>query len=106
MPWGTHSAISTRPGTDLLETLIPFFKAGSEAGEFCAWVISEPLTEDGSGRRGAAVPRLHQYGPTGHRGLAGRDVYLAGGEIDLHRIIGNWNAKLEDALSRGYPGTG
>jgi hypothetical protein len=30
---------------DLLETLRPF-KVGLEAGEFCAWVVSEPLTEE------------------------------------------------------------
>jgi len=36
--------------------------------------------------------------------LKARDVYLAGGEIDLHRIIGNWSAKLERARSRGYEG--
>jgi hypothetical protein len=36
--------------------------------------------------------------------LNARDVYLAGGEIDLHRIIGNWSDKLKSALSRGYQG--
>jgi C4-dicarboxylate-specific signal transduction histidine kinase len=36
--------------------------------------------------------------------LNAEDVYLAGGEIDLHRIIDNWRAKLERALSGGYHG--
>ena len=106
MPWGTHFCHFYETRDDLLETLIPFFKAGLEAGEFCAWVISEPLTEDGVWQAlERAVPRLHQYvSDRSIEVLQARDVYLAGGEIDLHRIIGNWNAKLEDALSRGYPG--
>src|SRR5260370_33047918 len=47
MPWGTHFCHFYETRDDLLETLLPFFKAGLEAGEFCAWVVSEPLTEEG-----------------------------------------------------------
>src|SRR5438034_9622188 len=46
MPWGTHFCHFYETRDDLLETLLPFFKAGLEAGEFCAWVVSEPLTEE------------------------------------------------------------
>jgi hypothetical protein len=46
MPWGTHFCHFYETRDDLLETLLPFFKAGLEADEFCAWVVSEPLTEE------------------------------------------------------------
>jgi C4-dicarboxylate-specific signal transduction histidine kinase len=106
MPWGTHFCHFYETRDDLLETLLPFFKAGLEAGEFCAWVVSEPLTEEEVWQAlDRAVPNLDRYVSDGSiEVLNARDVYLAGGEIDLHRIIGNWNAKLERALSRGYPG--
>jgi C4-dicarboxylate-specific signal transduction histidine kinase len=106
MPWGTHFCHFYETRDDLLETLLPFFKAGLEAGEFCAWVISEPLTEEGVWQAlDRAVPRLDRYvSDRSIEVLQARDVYLAGGEIDLHRIIGNWGAKLEGALSRGYEG--
>ena len=106
MPWGTHFCHFYETRDDLLETLLPFFKAGLEAGEFCAWVVSEPLTEAGVWQAlDRAVPGLDRYvSDQSIEVLKARDVYLAGGEIDLHRIIGNWSAKLERALSRGYPG--
>src|SRR4029453_16039338 len=106
MPWGTHFCHFYETRNDLLETLLAFFKAGLEAGEFCAWVVSEPLTEEEVWEAlDRAVPRLNRY-VSNHsiEVLKARDVYLAEGEIDLHRIIGNWSAKLEGALSRGYPG--
>jgi hypothetical protein len=106
MPWGTHFCHFYETRDDLLETLLPFFKAGLESGEFCAWVVSEPLTEAEVWQAlDRAVPRLDRYvSDQSVEVLSARDVDLAGGEIGLHRIIGNWSAKLERALSLGYEG--
>ena len=106
MPWGTHFCHFYETKDDLLETLLSFFKVGLEAGEFCAWVVSEPLTEEEVWQAlDRAVPGLGRYvADQSIEVLKARDVYLAGGEINLHRIIGNWSAKLERALSRGYQG--
>jgi len=105
-PWGTHFCHFYETRDDLLETLLPFFKVGLESKEFCAWVVSEPLTEAEVWEAlGRAVPGFDRYvSDRSIEVLNARDVYLAGGEIDLHRIIGNWSAKLEGALSRGYQG--
>ena len=105
-PWGTHFCHFYQTGDELLETLVPFFKAGLESNEFCAWVVSEPLTESGVWQAlDRAVPRLDRYvSDNSIEILKARDVYLAGGNIDLHRIIGNWSGKLQGALSRGYQG--
>jgi len=106
MPWGTHFCHFYETGDDLLETLLSFFKAGLEAGEFCGWVVSEPLTEEEVWQAlDRAVPGLDRYvSDQSIEVLKARDVYLTEGEIDLRRIIGNWSAKLERALSRGYQG--
>jgi C4-dicarboxylate-specific signal transduction histidine kinase len=106
MPWGTHFCHFYETTDDLLETLLPFFKTGLESREFCAWVVSEPLTEAGVWQAlDRAVPGFDRYvSEHSIEVLNARDVYLAGGEIDLHRIIGNWNGKLKAALSRGYEG--
>src|SRR5258706_11891053 len=106
MPWGTHFCHFYETRDDLLETLLSFFKAGLENGELCAWAVSEPLTQEEVWQAlDRAVPGFDRY-VSDHsiEVLNARDVYLAGGEIDLHRIIGNWNAKLDRALSRGYQG--
>jgi hypothetical protein len=46
VPWGTHFFMFYETKEDLLDTLVPYFKAGLETGELCLWVVSEPLTED------------------------------------------------------------
>src|SRR3989440_11624799 len=61
MPWGTHFCHFYETRDDLLETLLPFFKAGLESNEFCAWVFSEPLTEqDGWQPLDRPVAGLHR----------------------------------------------
>ena len=51
IPWGTHFFLFYETKEDLLDSLVPYFKAGLEGGEFCMWVISHPLTEDEVRRR-------------------------------------------------------
>jgi hypothetical protein len=36
-PWGTHFCHFYEAGRDLLDTLVPYFKAGLENKEFCLW---------------------------------------------------------------------
>jgi len=43
VPWGTHFCYFYETKQDLLETLVPYFKAGLEAREFCVWVVSPLL---------------------------------------------------------------
>ena len=106
MPWGTHFCHFYETREDLLETLLPFFRAGLERNEFCAWVFSEPLTEaDVWQALRRAVPDFERHlSDRNIEVLSARDVYLRGGEINLHRIIDTWNGKLQQALSRGYDG--
>jgi len=44
-PWGTHFCHFYETRQDLLDTFVPYFKAGLENKEFCLWVISPPLRE-------------------------------------------------------------
>jgi YHS domain-containing protein len=58
VPWGTHFFLFYETKEDLLDTLVPYFKAGLESGEFCVWVVSEPLTETENefATQGTAMP--------------------------------------------------
>src|ERR1700726_235896 len=42
--WGSHFFLFYETKEDLLETLVPYFKAGLESGEFCVWALCKPLT--------------------------------------------------------------
>jgi len=40
-PWGTHFCHFYETRDDLLDTLIPYFRAGLESREFCVWMIAD-----------------------------------------------------------------
>jgi PAS domain S-box-containing protein len=62
IPWGTHFCYFYETKQDLLEALVPFFRAGLEHREFCLWVVYKPITEaDALGAMRAAMPDLDRY---------------------------------------------
>ena len=106
VPWGTHFFFFYETSADLVETLVPYFKAGLEDNELCIWVVSEPLsqTEVKETLRGA-IPDADRYLDQGSIEIvAGREWYLTRDELDLKRVTQGWNDRLERALTRGYSG--
>jgi C4-dicarboxylate-specific signal transduction histidine kinase len=106
VPWGSHFFMFYETKEDLLDSLVPYFKAGLEAGELCIWVVSEPLTEDDA--RDAlreAVPEFEHY--LAERSIEfrdGREFYLSGNDLDSARVLRTWTEKTDSALRRGYAG--
>jgi MEDS: MEthanogen/methylotroph, DcmR Sensory domain len=72
VPWGTHFSMFYETKEDLLDTLVPYFKAGLETGELCLWVVSEPLTEED------ARDALHKAVSEFERYLADRSIEITG----------------------------
>jgi PAS domain S-box-containing protein len=106
VPWGTHYCLFYETKDDLLATVVPYFKAGMESGEFCLWAVSEPLTEqEAAAALQDAVPDFDRY--LAQRSIeifSAREWYLDGDRFDLQRITGRWQEKLHGALARGYEG--
>jgi PAS domain S-box-containing protein len=106
VPWGTHVCHFFETTQDLLDTVLPFFKEGLDAREFCLWVVAEPLTE------GEATSALRRVVPDLDRFLAdgsieihpAREWYLRAGAIDLRSLIEAWDEKLAQAVQRGFTG--
>ena len=100
---GTHACLFYETNEDLLDTVVPYFKAGLESKEFCLWAISEPLSEEDAIRalrRG--IPGFDRYlADRSIEILPGREWYL-GDRFDLQRIAGGWLEKLRGARARGY----
>ena len=44
VPWGAHFCQFYETADDLVDTLVPYFKAGLDGGERCMWVTAQPLT--------------------------------------------------------------
>ncbi len=106
VPWGTHFFLFHETKEDLLDTVVPYFKAGLENREFCMWVISEPLTEeDVLGALDRGVPDIERHiREDSMQILQGREWYLTGDDLDLEKVTRGWSNKLEAALARGYAG--
>jgi C4-dicarboxylate-specific signal transduction histidine kinase len=106
MPWGTHFCLFYETKEDLLDTTIAYCKTGLEGGEFCLWVVAEPLTiAEAADALKNAVPDLDRYlADPSIEIVSARDWYLQGGTFDLERVIGSWHEKLARASARGYAG--
>jgi two-component system sensor kinase FixL len=106
MPWGTHFCHFYETKQDLLDLVVPYFKAGLENNEFCLCVSCPPLSEaELLAAFRAAVPDFDHY-------LARRSIefiahdrwYLENDRFDGPRVIAAWKTSLSSALRRGYAG--
>ncbi len=104
--WGTHFCLFYQTKEDLLDILIPYFKAGLEQNEFCMWVTSEPLgAEDAKTALKRVVPDLDEYLDRGHIEILDyTEWYLKSGAFDANQALEGWVAKESEALKRGFGG--
>ncbi|MHB0935434.1 MAG: PocR ligand-binding domain-containing protein [Armatimonadota bacterium] len=106
VPWGTHFCQFYQHEQDLIDILVPYFKAGLEHNEFCMWITSEPLgVEQATAALARAVGDLEPYLAAGQIEILDyRDWYTLGGSFNADRVLRGWVEKLETALLRGFDG--
>jgi signal transduction histidine kinase len=106
MPWGTHFCNFYETKDDLLDILGPYFATGLENGEFCVWIVSDPIDE------ADATNALIRAFPQAERHLAAGDVrilthwqwYLKNDAFDPDQTIKDLLENLAQALAKGYSG--
>src|SRR6266436_1107132 len=107
-PWGTHFCHFYETKQDLLDTLVPYFKAGLESKEFCLWVVSAPeliTIEEARTALAQAVPDLDRHlSDENIEILNGHEWYFEQDALNLERAKHELDAKLKQALARGYEG--
>jgi PAS domain S-box-containing protein len=106
IPWGTHFCQFYKTKQDLLDTLVPYFKAGIEGNEFCMWVTSEPLgVGEAKKAMEEAVPGFQGFIDAGQIEIIPYgDWYLKDGSFDSTRVLQGWIDNLEAAQKRGFSG--
>ena len=106
IPWGTHLCQFYGTKEDLIDVLVPYFKAGLESNEFCLWVTSEPLSlEEAKKAMSKDVPNFDLYLRRGQIEIVPHtEWYLKGGAFNLKRVLSGWIGKLNQALAKGYDG--
>jgi hypothetical protein len=106
VPWGTHFCQFYQTKKDLIDILVPYFKAGLENNEFCMWVTSEPLSvEEAAKAMKKAVPGFEKYiGKEQIEIISYDQWYTAGGSFKEKRVLNGWVSKLNSALKKGFDG--
>jgi hypothetical protein len=105
--WGTHFCQFYETADDLVDTLVPFFKAGLDSNERCMWVTAHPLRAHepptpcgtrcpiwtGGCQPGRSRSSTTTDGTGPARARPGADEVIAG-----------WLRRKDEALERGYGG--
>lgn len=106
VPWGTHFCQFYQSKKDLLDILIPYFKAGLENNEFCVWVTSKPLeVEDAKETLKNSIENLDKYLDNGQIEIISYDEeYIKENRLNFERSFNGWMNKLNEGLNRGFEG--
>ncbi|MDD4250437.1 MAG: MEDS domain-containing protein, partial [Methanosarcina sp.] len=106
IPWGTHFCQFYQTKEDLMDILVPYFRAGLENNEFCMWVVSQlsEVEEAKEGLRGA-IPDLYTYLENGQiEFIPFTHWYLKEDNFDSESISNVLVEKFNQALANGYDG--
>ncbi len=106
LPGGTHLCLFYQTTGDLIDIVVPYFKAGLRNNELCMWVTSEPLgVEDAKAALGKAVRNLDDYIDKGQiEILDASDWYTKSGKFEPDRVLQGWVEKEQQAIERGFDG--
>ncbi|HMK24592.1 MAG TPA: MEDS domain-containing protein, partial [Chitinophagaceae bacterium] len=109
IPWGSHFCNFYKAKQDLLDILIPYFKAGLENNEFCLCVISEPsdqlTVKEATSALRNALPDIDRYLAEGRIEIVSyEEWFLNKGVYDLNGVINRFIEKLNIILAKGFNG--
>jgi PAS domain S-box-containing protein len=106
IPSNSHICLFYETAEDLVDILVPYFKAGLENNEFCMWVTSEPLSQKkAENALKKALPDLEHYYQTGQIEIIPHSQwYLHNGKFSLEQIFSRGRYKLDQALKAGFAG--
>jgi PAS domain S-box-containing protein len=106
VPWGTHFCHFYQTKKDLVDVLVPYFKAGLENNEFCLWTVSQPSeVEEVKEALKRDIPDIDVYLEKGQIEIIPYSHgYVNEGVSDWEKISNTWVKKLNQALANGYEG--
>ena len=106
VPWGSHLCMFYETPADLVQANAAYFAAGLQDNEYCVWSLTDPV--DRKQAEAGLRREIPDFDACLARGaielLCGYQWYLVGDTFDPQRVAGGWQAKLEEALCRGFAG--
>lgn len=105
-PWGTHFCQFHDTKQDLLDILVPFFRAGLHSNEQCVWVTCEPLGVDEAAEAlSREVGDLERRVANGQISIWPHPVYSGEPEgFDAQAYLDSWLPMVADARAKGFDG--
>jgi two-component system cell cycle sensor histidine kinase/response regulator CckA len=104
--WSTHFCQFYQTPEDLIDILVPYFKAGLENNEFCMWITAEPLNaKKATASLKKIVKNLDDYIEKGQIDILDYSQwYTKSGRFDAEEVLDDWVEKEKQALERGFDG--
>jgi len=104
VPWGTHLCQFYREKEDLVEILVPYFKAGLENNELCVWITCDLLeAEEAKDALAKKVKDVDEREKNGQLEIISlKNWYATSGKFDPEMILRGWANLKERALKQGY----
>jgi len=106
IPWGSHFCQFYETKEDLLELLVPYFKAGLENNEYCLWINCDPISveEAFAAMQNAIIDFDRHLNKKNIEIFPCADWYVPEGRFDEKLASGALLEKLQDAIRRGFEG--
>ncbi|HVS66512.1 MAG TPA: MEDS domain-containing protein [Thermoanaerobaculia bacterium] len=106
LQWGSHLCQLYRDREELLETLVPFFRAGLRGNERCLWITADPLRAEEA--RSALLEVVEDLDAREHSGqieiLDHDDWYERFAGTTMDGVMAAWLVREAEALRCGYEG--
>jgi signal transduction histidine kinase len=106
LSWGSHFCNFFESKEDLLQILVPYFKAGLINNEFCLWITCDPVTvEDAYEALRKEIQDFSEYEKKEQIAiLSHADWYLNDKTFVPDLVINGWYQKLKKSLDKGFDG--
>jgi PAS domain S-box-containing protein len=106
VPWGARICLFYRDIEELIDILVPYFKAGLKTNEFCLWITSFPLDKEAAEKAlRKSILNLDKYLENGQIEITPHTAwFFKDGLLDLPGAADTWFMKLNLAITRGYDG--
>jgi PAS domain S-box-containing protein len=104
--WGARICLFYRNTEELINILVPYFKAGLENNEACLWITSESLDKEAATKAlRRSLSNLDKYLEKGQLEIVPySEWFFRGSSLDLPRVVDTWFKKYNNAIARGYDG--
>ncbi|MGB9939435.1 MEDS domain-containing protein [Methanosarcina sp.] len=106
IPWGTHFCQFYQTKEDLMDIVVPYFKAGLENNELCIWIVSQLLeVEEAKEALRRGIPEIEVYLEKGQIEIVSYvDWYVKDYVSESEKSLKKWIEKLNQAATSNYDG--